>query len=112
MTAKENNIKAFKLFSSRLLNLKKLCHSQNLNIYDLYKQQKKKYKRANVLYEFALNLMEKLELNELKFENFSTTTLNSGIICLTLNNIPINVLYNTYFKDEYLQLTQNTPIKE
>lgn len=100
------NYEKYKHWCTKLLNLKVLCKTKPLNIYDIYKEQeklKKKNKSSNTLLDFAFDLMSKLEVNQISYNDFSTTTNEEGIVYATLFNMPITTIYANYYKSEILE---------
>ena len=45
-------------------------------------------------------VMEKIYSNEIKYEDFSTTTLDNGVVCATLFDKTIFEIYNKFYENE------------
>lgn len=98
MLTKQDKIN-FEIWCGKFSNLKKYCEKHTVDIYKIYKQ-----KKNNVILEFAFELMEKLEVNQISYKDFSTTTLSNGVVCATLFNKTIFEIYKQCHKKE---LTNN-----
>ena len=93
---------AYKLWTEHLINVQKLAELDELNIYHLQFLKEKGNYYSNI-HEFALNLMIKLKVNEIKPNNIKFTELQNGVIWATIFNNPAYLIFKKFYEKQYVQ---------
>lgn len=93
---------AYKLWTEHLINVQKLAELDELNIYHLQYLKEKGNYYSNI-HEFALNLMIKLKVNEIKPNNIKFTELRNGVIWATIFNNPAYLIFKKFYEKQYVQ---------